>query len=257
MDTRGAVERYYKLANAGAWEAWCGLFAEDAVLDEQLAGRIRGRERLRELMAGFPALYPRFANLPRHVVVDGDQAAVFSHLSAHTAGGESIEAEVCNYFRFADGLIAYFANVHDTVPFAPAAAAPRWSHVGLNCADQDRTERYYTRWFGFRRVRADGEGAHRVLFLRNGTALLELFPAAGPPGQARRDGPAMPGAVRHLAFQVGDLDAFLAGLGDEAVPTHGPFGFDHLVPGWRAVWLADPDGVVVEVAQRYADQETR
>jgi len=155
-----------------------------------------------------------------------------------------------------------------TVPFAavtaradapsdagPAAAS--WSHVGLNCADQDRTEEYYTRWFGFRRVRADGEGPHRVLFLRNGTSLLELFPAASPPGEARRDGPVRPGTVRHLAFQVADLDAFLDRLGGAAAVTQGPLAFEHLVPGWRAAWLADPDGVVVEVAQCYADQEAR
>jgi ketosteroid isomerase-like protein len=37
MNTRQIVEKYYELANAGNWDAWCDLFTEDAVYDEQLA----------------------------------------------------------------------------------------------------------------------------------------------------------------------------------------------------------------------------
>lgn len=118
--TRAVVDTYYDLANAGDWDAWCDLFAADQVMDEQLAGHVEGRETLRGMMAGFPAMYARFANVPRHVVVDGEQATVVSHISAATPGGATIEAEVANYFRVVDGEIAYLANFHDTVPFAPA-----------------------------------------------------------------------------------------------------------------------------------------
>ena len=119
MDTRDVVNRYYELANAGQWDAWCELFAPDQVMDEQLAGHIEGREQLRKLMAGFPSTYRAFANKPRHVVVDGTQAAAVSHISAQTTDGQSIEADVANYFQVTDGQITYMANFHDTVPFAP------------------------------------------------------------------------------------------------------------------------------------------
>ena len=119
MDTRDVVTRYYELANAGRWDAWCDLFAERQVMDEQLAGHVEGRETLRDMMKGFPTMYSSFANVPKHVVVDGDQAAVVSHISAVTGGGAAIEADVCNYFRIADGQIEYMANFHDTAPFAP------------------------------------------------------------------------------------------------------------------------------------------
>lgn len=133
----------------------------------------------------------------------------------------------------------------------------RWSHVALNCADPAATERFYCRWFGFRRSRVvplggDGE----VVFLRSGEAYLELFAAAGdgtagpPPG----DGPPQPGTVRHLAFQTDDVDALLASMGDAARVSLGPLDFDGFIPGWRTVWLNDPDGVVVEVSQGYSDQ---
>jgi ketosteroid isomerase-like protein len=122
MNTTEIVTRYYELANAGDWDRWCDLFADDQVTDEQLAGHIEGRDTLRAIMAGFPQMYARFANVPRHVVVSGDQAAVISHISALTPAGAAIEAAVSNYFRVSDGRIAYMANFHDTVPFQRALA---------------------------------------------------------------------------------------------------------------------------------------
>lgn len=117
MDTRNVVTRYYELANQGDWQAWTDLFAPDQVMDEQLAGHIEGQQSLREIMAGFPDMYAEFHNVPQHVVVDGEQAAVVSHISARTHDGETIEAAVANYFRIVDGRISYLANFHDTAPF--------------------------------------------------------------------------------------------------------------------------------------------
>jgi ketosteroid isomerase-like protein len=117
VKTRETIDRYYAYANAGDWSAWCDLFTEKAVVDEQLAGRLEGQDTLRDAVAGFPAMYRSFRNEPRNVVIDGDQAGVVSHLSAVAANGEPIEAEVMNYFRLENGRIAYMANFHDTLPF--------------------------------------------------------------------------------------------------------------------------------------------
>jgi ketosteroid isomerase-like protein len=119
LDTAAVVNRYYELANAGNWDAWCDLFAPDQVMDEQLAGRIEGAQSLRELMKGFPDTYRTFQNTPVHMVVDGEQAAVVSHISAVTTTARSIEAEVCNYLVVRQGRIRYLANFHDSVPFQP------------------------------------------------------------------------------------------------------------------------------------------
>ena len=51
------------------------------------------------------------------------------------------------------------------------------------------------------------------------------------------------------------MDAKLAAMGDEAKVTFGPFGFDAFIPGWRTVWIADPDGNIVEISQGYTDEE--
>ncbi|WBP85144.1 VOC family protein [Kitasatospora cathayae] len=130
----------------------------------------------------------------------------------------------------------------------------RWAHVGLNCRDQCVTEEFYSRWFGFRRSRAVPVGDGEILFLRNGDAHLELFPATGAPA-APADGPAQPGAVRHIAFRTDSIDALLAAMGDAADVTLGPLDFDEVLDGWRTVWLRDPDGVVVEVSQGYRDED--
>jgi len=117
MDTRDVVNRYYELANAGKWNDWCDLFAVDQVMDEQLAGHVEGRETLRDMMKGFPQLYSSFENRPRQVVVEGERAAVVSHISAVTPAGARIEAGVANYFQVVDGAIQYMSNFHDTAPF--------------------------------------------------------------------------------------------------------------------------------------------
>jgi glyoxylase I family protein len=128
--------------------------------------------------------------------------------------------------------------------------------MGLVCRDPVATERFYTRYLGFRRARvADLGGGDQIVFLKSGDFYLELFRAtqestvAAPGGP----GPEYPG-WRHLAFKVDDIDVVLADLGSEAHITAGPMSFDAFIPGWRAVWIADPDGNIVELGQGYVDQ---
>ncbi len=129
----------------------------------------------------------------------------------------------------------------------------RFAHVALNCRAMAATERYYSRHFGFRRARVIPLGETQIVFLRSGDMLLELFEGEGEGAIGAADGPHAPG-VRHLAFSVEDVDAQLAAMGEEAVVTLGPLAFDDFIPGWRTVWLRDPDGTIVEVSQGYVDQ---
>jgi glyoxylase I family protein len=134
------------------------------------------------------------------------------------------------------------------------ASGLRWSHVALNCADQRATEDFYCQWFGFRRARAVPLGDQQIIFLRQGEVYLELFAARQRPVlEVTDDGPPYPGVARHLAFQTDDLDAFLNRAAGQIPVSLGPLRFDDFIPGWRSVWLTDPDGVVVEVSQGYRD----
>jgi glyoxylase I family protein len=131
-----------------------------------------------------------------------------------------------------------------------------FAHVALNCRDMAAVEQFYTRHFGFRRARVIDLGAEQIVFLKSGNMYLELFRAkeAAPTPPPQNDGPAWPG-VRHLAFQVADVDAKLAEMGSVARINLGPLEFNDFIPGWKTVWIRDPDGNVVEISQGFVDQE--
>ncbi|HEX3513001.1 MAG TPA: nuclear transport factor 2 family protein [Trebonia sp.] len=117
MNTTEVLIHYYQLANTGDWKSWCELFTEDMVMDEQLAGRVEGKQTLQAMMLGFGSMYASFQNVPRHFVVSDGEAAAVSHITAVTPAGDRIEADVMNYFRVEGDRIAYMANFHDTAPF--------------------------------------------------------------------------------------------------------------------------------------------
>jgi glyoxylase I family protein len=132
-----------------------------------------------------------------------------------------------------------------------------FSHMALNCKDMAATERFYTRYFGFKRAREIPLGDTQIVFIKCGTMGIELFQAEGaiPAPAPEADGYHFPG-WRHVAFQVDDVDAKLAEMGDAAKIMLGPLDFDDFIPGWRTVWIADPEGNIVEISQGYRDQDS-
>ena len=132
--------------------------------------------------------------------------------------------------------------------------AVAFNHVALNCTDMAATERFYGDHFGFRRARVIPLGETQIIFLKSGEFYLELFDAEGDGGEsADGDGPHA-GGIRHIAFKVDDIDAVLASMGDDANVTLGPLDFGDFIPGWRTVWVSDPDGNVVEISQGFKDE---
>ena len=135
-------------------------------------------------------------------------------------------------------------------------SALTFSHVAIACKDPLATERSYCTYFGFKRARVIPLGTDQVVFIKSGDAYLELFRAKeqAPLPPAGQDGPWYPG-WRHIALQVDNVDAKLAEMGEDARITLGPLDFDAFIPGWRPVWVADPDGDIVEISQGYVDEE--
>ena len=119
MTTREIIDRYYESANAGDWDNYLALFADNVVIDEQLAGHIEGIETLRDSISGLERGYSRFKNSPQSIVIDDEQVCVVSHIDAANAEGVPIEADAVNYFRLQNDKIIYMANFHDTKPFDP------------------------------------------------------------------------------------------------------------------------------------------
>ena len=76
MNNREIMDKYYEYANAGDWDAWCDLFAEDQIMEEQLAGHIERLSALKSIMAGMDKTYSKFQNVPQQIIVAGDEREI-------------------------------------------------------------------------------------------------------------------------------------------------------------------------------------
>lgn len=130
-------------------------------------------------------------------------------------------------------------------------------HIGVTCKNPKIFEEFYSKYFGFKRVRTLSLGENKELFfLKNESGFyFEVFPMdeERPVPQSEGDGPHYPG-WRHIAFMVDDVEAKLAEMGKDAVITLGPLAFDDFIKGWRTVWIKDPEGNIVEISQGYKDE---
>lgn len=134
-----------------------------------------------------------------------------------------------------------------------------FSQLALTCKDQVATEKYYTKYFGFKRARvAPLPDGSKIVFLKmmDSAFYLELFQATEEPKLPApiNDGVQYPG-VRQIGFKVEDVDAKLAEMGDDAKISLGPITFDDFIPGWKTVWIYDPDDNIVEISQGFIDQD--
>ena len=130
-------------------------------------------------------------------------------------------------------------------------------HAGITCKDPINVERWYTKHFGFQRARVYAPGPDQVVMIKFGEMYLEIFKATeeAPVPEPEGSGYEWP-SWRHLAFDVDDLDAKLAEMGDEARITLGPLDMGQFIPGMRAAWIADPEGNIVELNQGFYDEDS-
>jgi glyoxylase I family protein len=131
-----------------------------------------------------------------------------------------------------------------------------FAHIAINATDPIQVERFYTKHFGFRRIRVIELGADQIVFTKSGGLCFEIFraTAARPVPPADKDGPTWPGH-RHIAFQVDDVEAKLAEMGADAHISLGPLDFSDFIPGWKTVWVTDPEGNIVEITQGFVEQD--
>jgi glyoxylase I family protein len=126
-------------------------------------------------------------------------------------------------------------------------------HVALNCKDLGRQEAFYTRHFGFRRVRVHNAGRpDEFVMLQLGATCLELFSAMGE-AKTQSSGEQAVG-FKHLAFEVPDLDAALADLHSGGIETEEIIDCSPIVLGLRICFCHDPDGNRLELMQQPGDQ---
>jgi glyoxylase I family protein len=133
----------------------------------------------------------------------------------------------------------------------------QFHHISLTCTDPIATERFYTKHFGFVRSRVVAlDAGNQIVFLRGAGIHLELFKATekAPVAPPQNDGYPWP-SVRNFSFLVPDVDAQVRAMGSDAHIAFGPLDFGSFIPGWRSVWVRDPDGYLVQITQGYVDAE--
>jgi glyoxylase I family protein len=118
-------------------------------------------------------------------------------------------------------------------------------HVAVICSDYDRSKHFYVELLGFEIIQETFRSARNSykLDLRIGEQdAIELFSFPNPP--ARVNHPEACG-LRHLAFQVKDLQAAITDLQAKGVEVE-PIRLDELT-GKQFTFFKDPDGLPLEL----------
>lgn len=140
----------------------------------------------------------------------------------------------------------------------------RMSHIGICVSDWKRSLHFYHDLLGFRFVhelRIAGEAVDtllrlqgvdlRALYLEREGVTIELlhYEAPGCEGDDKPRAMNCPG-LTHLSLRVDDLDAALAELRRGGARVLDETRVDNPELGARAVFVADPDGTLVELVQQ-------
>jgi len=126
-------------------------------------------------------------------------------------------------------------------------------HAAIICSDYERSKRFYIEVLGFNLLdenyRADRDSCKLDLQLPDGSQ-IELFSMPGAPG--RLSYPEAQG-LRHLAFAVTDLDAWLVWLNQHNADPQS-IRIDPYTQQ-RFLFFSDPDGLPLELYETSLNDE--
>jgi glyoxylase I family protein len=120
----------------------------------------------------------------------------------------------------------------------------RIHHIAIICSDYPVSKQFYTEVLGLeviREVFRQDRNSYK-LDLKAGAAQIELFSFPDPPIRPSRPEAA---GLRHLAFEVSDMDGVIALLEAKGVRTE-PVRLDEFT-GRRFTFFSDPDGLPIEL----------
>jgi glyoxylase I family protein len=124
----------------------------------------------------------------------------------------------------------------------------RTHHVAVICSDYEQPKDFYVRILGLEAVsevyRPERDSYKLDLRLPDGVQ-IELFSFPKPP---KRPSYSEACGLRHLAFEVADIDEAVAELGGHGVVAE-PVRVDPHT-GKRFTFFADPDGLPLELYER-------
>jgi catechol 2,3-dioxygenase-like lactoylglutathione lyase family enzyme len=141
------------------------------------------------------------------------------------------------------------------------------SHIGICVSDWKQSLRFYSDVLGFRHVyelELEGEPAStllqlddiafRAIYLERDGVRIELLHYAHPGHTAApAPRPLNQLGLTHLSLRVDDLDAFLVELEAADVEIHRHTHVDNPEMKASAIFIADPDGTLIELVQQPGD----
>ena len=121
-------------------------------------------------------------------------------------------------------------------------------HIAIICSDYPVSKRFYTGVLGLEIIqevyRAERK-SYKLDLAVGGQYQIELFSFPDPPKRSSRPEAA---GLRHLAFEVDDIEAAVLALSDHKVIAE-PVRIDEHT-GKRFTFFADPDGLPIEFYEK-------
>lgn len=123
----------------------------------------------------------------------------------------------------------------------------RIHHVAIICSDYERSKRFYVETLGLKIVREiyrTERGSWKLDLAVGSEYQIELFSFPDPPKR-----PSRPEAcgLRHLAFEVDDVEKAAADLRQKGVPVEAVR--EDEATGRKFTFLPDPDDLPIEIYQ--------
>jgi glyoxylase I family protein len=121
-------------------------------------------------------------------------------------------------------------------------------HIAIICSDYEVSKKFYIEILGltvicetYRKERQ----SYKLDLALNGEYIIELFSFPNPPNRTTRPEAA---GLRHLAFEVDNLDEMIAWLTNHKIEVE-PVRIDEIT-NKRFTFIADPDGLPVEFYEK-------
>jgi len=121
-------------------------------------------------------------------------------------------------------------------------------HIAIICKDYNVSKKFYTEVLGFtieQEIYRKERDSYKLDLSLNGKYVIELFSFPDPPLRPSR--PEATG-LRHIAFEVNDIDATIAVLNQHHVIAE-PIRIDEFT-GKKFTFIADPDNLPIEFYEK-------
>jgi len=124
----------------------------------------------------------------------------------------------------------------------------RIHHTAILCSDYEKSKAFYTNILGLKIIKETyrhERQSYKLDLSLNGEYVIELFSFPDPPMRISR--PEATG-LRHIAFEVDDLDAVIETLASKNIVAE-PIRIDEIT-GKRFSFIFDPDDLPLEMYEK-------